>query len=482
MPPYSGFIGGSNQSQSVIADGERTVNLYVEQTSPQGQPPKVALYPIGGQQNFLTVPDIGDRAALSVNGRTFKVIGPGFYEVFANNLFTRWGTVAQDANLAQIVANGPTYGQLGIASGGNFYVFTLATNTLSAAILTGEATQIGMIDGFFLVFNLALAKVRISALGDGTSMDPTQFALRTAQPDPWQALLVNGPDIWLLGEQTGDVWYDAGTAPFPLAPRQGLTVPFGIAAPFSLAVSGGSVFWLTRNKDGAGQVVSTRGYSPQRISSHALETALAGYQRTSTIADAEALVYQDQGHTFYVLRFPTANATWAYDVMTGLWAERGRWNPGLARYDVWGPRVHCYAFGQHLVGDATTGGINTLDVAFGSEADGSAIRRLRRGPVLVNENRRLPISRFELSLEAGLGANTGQGVNPQIMFRGSNDGGKTFGNERQAAVGRIGQYHARAVWSRRGAPRLWVPEITMTDPIPWRIVDAFLNNHQRQAA
>jgi hypothetical protein len=480
MPSYPHFIGGSNQSQSVIADGEQTMNLVVEQISVQGEAPNLALYPTPGQRTFLTAGDIGTRAALSVNGRTFVVIGGGFYEVFGTALYTRWGSVAQDSNLAQIVANGPTYGQLAICSGGNFYVFVLATNTLTL-VLAGEATQIGMIDGFFLIFNLALAKVRISALGDGTTLDPTQFALRTAQPDPWSAMLVNGPDIWLLGELTGDVWYDAGTAPFPLAPRQGLTVPYGIAAPFSLAAIGGAVFWLTKNKDGAGQVVSTRGYSPQRISTHAVETALAGYARTATIADAEALVYQDQGHTFYVLRFPTADATWVYDVTTGLWAERGRWVPADTRYHVWGPRVHVYAFGQHLVGDATTGALNTLDVTVGTDADGSAIRRLRQGPVLLNQNRRMPLSRFELSLEAGLGTATGQGVNPQIVFQGSSDGGKTFGNERQASVGRMGQYHARAAWTRLGSPRLWVPRIIMTDPIPWRIVDAFLNGDQRAA-
>jgi hypothetical protein len=349
-------------------------------------------------------------------------------------------------------------------------------------VLTAEATQVGMLDEYFLALNMVTGKLRLSNLNDGTTWDPTQFALRSAQPDPWQAMIINAPDIWLLGEQTGDIWYDAGTSPFPLAARQGLTIPYGIAAPFSLAVTGGEVLWLTKNKDGAGLVVRANGYSPTPISTPELATALSRYQRTSTITDAEALVYQQDGHTFYVLRFPSANATWAYDLTTGEWAERGKWNNGRTDYDVWAPRVHVYAFGQHLTADASTGTLSAMDVSYGSELDGSAIRRLRRGPILIDENRRIGIRRFEVLVEPGLGLQTGQGSNPQMMFRASSDGGKTWGNERSVSVGQPGQYRRRAFVTRLGSPRLWVPEISVSDPTPWRIVDAFVNNDKSLAA
>ena len=294
-------------------------------------------------------------------------------------------------------------------------------------------------------------------------------------------MIVNAPDIWLLGEQTGDIWYDAGTPNFPLAARQGLTIPYGIAAPFSLAVTAGQVLWLTKNKDGAGLVVRANGYSQAPITTPEFATALSKYQRTSTITDAEALVYQQDGHTFYVLRFPAANATWAYDLTTGEWAERGKWNSATGSYDVWAPRTHIYAFGLHLTGDNATGTLSAMDVSYGSELDGSAIRRLRRGPILVNENRRIPIHRFEVLVEPGLGLQVGQGSDPQMMFRASSDGGKTFGNERSVSVGQVGQYRRRAIVTRLGSPRLWVPEISVSDPIPWRLIDAYINNDGQAA-
>lgn len=472
MAIYPGFLGGSVPAQSVMADGERAVNLYVERLPDD----RTALYPTPGFTSFAAagITDTNGRGAISVNGRTFVVIGMGLYELGAGGSVIRRATVDQDANLAQLVTNGSTGGQLGIASGGNAYCYTLATNVLTQ-VLTGECTQIGFLDGYFLAFNARTGRVRLSNLNDGTTWDPTQFALRSVQPDSWGALIVNPPDVWLLGELSSDVWYDAGSSPFPLAARQGLAIPYGIAAPFSLAVTGGTVFWLAKNKDGAGLVVRAKGYAPEVISAPDLATAISTYQRTSTISDAEALVYQQEGHTFYVLRFPTANATWAYDLTTGLWAERGKWNSAAMRYDVWAPRCHVAAFGLHLTGDATTGTIATMDITAGAEVDGTAIRRLRRAPVLIRENRRQSIASFELGFEPGLGTASGQGVNPQVMLRASPDGGKTWGNERAASLGPMGQYGVRAFWSRLGAPRQWVPEITVSDPVPLRIINAYLN-------
>jgi len=261
-----------------------------------------------------------------------------------------------------------------------------------------------------------------------------------------------------------------------LAARSGLTIPYGIAAPFSLALTGGKVLWLTNNKDGAGEVVLAQGYTPQPITSPELATALSTYVRVNgSLAATEGWTYQQEGHTFYVLRLPTG-PTWVYDLTTGIWAERGKWNSATNAYDVWAPRIHVYAFGKHLVADNATGSIAAMDVTFGSEADGTAIRRIRRGPVVVNENTRIPIKRFELGLEVGVGAVSGQGSTPKIMGRFSTDGGATWGTERTASLGKLGAYKTRVFFTRCGSPRLWVPEISLTDPVPWRIVDAYLNN------
>jgi len=116
-----------------------------------------------------------------------------------------------------------------------------------------------------------------------------------------------------------------------------------------------------------------------------------------------------------------------------------------------------------------------MDTAFTTECNGDLIRRLRVPPPLwlqAGAARRLFVSRLELLLEPGLGASSGQGVDPQVMMRTSTDL-KTWSNTQFAAAGAQGTFGTRVYWTRlASSDRVWVPEVTVTDPIPWRIVGA----------
>lgn len=492
---FPGFIGGSYQSQSLLLDAEETINWYPEVAESSSAVNRLALYPTPGFTPYVTVTDVGTRALLDVGGsRCFAVVGPTLYELFANKgVPINRGTVGQDSNPATISYNGVAGSQLFITSAGNGFVYNLNTNAAPTQVLTGDATMGAMKDGFFLAFNLVTGRVRLSNLNDGATWDPTQFFARSLQPDPWQAMVI-GPDfnIWLIGEVSGEVWTNVGSAPQPFAPYLNAVFKYGTVSPFGVTTAGNQVLWPARNQDGAATVVAAQGYSPQKVSTYAVDTAMAAYARGSRITDAEGFAYQDQGHLFYVLSFQSANKTWCFDTQQpGFpiisaekgapgWHKRARWNSRTSTDDLWRPRVHCYAFGQHLVGDRTTNIISTMDVTVGTEADGSVIRRVRRAPALLQEMHRLPHNRLELLLETGLGLNSGQGSAPLITMRMSNDGGRTYNNEHSASVGSMGQYRQQVYWNRLGLPRDRVYEVVATDPIPYRIVDAFLNNSDGQ--
>ena len=478
---YPGFIGGSYTSQSVIADVERSVNWFPEILESPGAKVRLALYPSPGFLLFVGAPqitDVGTRALFAMNGRCFAVIGTGFYEIFATRVAIRRGTVAQDSNPATICSNGAAGGQLLITSGGNAYAYVLATNTLSQ-VLTGEATMGGFLDGYGLVFNVANGKVRESSLNDFTTWDPTQFFQRSIAPDPWKAMVVDGNrQIWLFGEQTGEVWYDTGASPQPFAPIPGAVFRSGLSSSFGAGLAGSQLVWLEQNAEGAGRVMAARGYVPERVSTYAVDTALGAIARASGLSDAEILVYEDGGHTWANVGLAMGNATWTLDVDRPTWHERGAWRPELNRYDLWRPRAHCFAFGQHLVGDRTSGTIATMDVAFASEADGTAIRRLRRAPGITDEHRRRRIDRLELLMETGVGLAVGQGSDPKLMLRISGDGGRTWSNELDASIGKIGEYRRRVYWNRLGICPDLVVEVSMSDPVPARVLDAWLNTSE----
>lgn len=63
---------------------------------------------------------------------------------------------------------------------------------------------------------------------------------------------------------------------------------------------------------------------------------------------------------------------------------------------------------------------------------------------------------------------------PQAMVRWSDDRGKTWSNEHVLNCGASGNYTTRAILRRLGHSRYRVYEISVTDPVPWVIVDGYL--------
>lgn len=477
MPAFPGFIGGSGTTQSLTADGERTVNLYQERMDGEAAANRAALFPAPGFRNWSTVADTGGRGSIVAAGRLFVVMGAALYEFDSNGTATNRGAVAVDANPAQLVYNGLVGGQLGIASGGNAYCFVLATNVLTQ-VLTGDCTMIAFAAGFGLAFNILTGHVRLSALNDFTTWPPATFFQRSLFGDPYQTMFVDTNNlVWMIGTDTFEVRYNSGTGTQPFIPLSGLVGRYGIAAPFAFGLSGLGNFWLARNPEGVGQFVMTKGASPTAISSYAFDTALAKYLRTSRIDNAEVVTYQQGGHTFANVTLPSPNATWSVDVETQSWTERGTWNSVRGDFDAWPVRTHVQAFGKHLIGDRTTGKISEMDTAYSTEIDGvTGIKRLRRAPALINEHKRIPIDRFEILLDVGLGLASGQGSDPLVMMRFSPDAGRTWGNERIGSSGRMGAYGKRVYWTRFGASSAPTFEVSSTDPVPFRLVNAWLNN------
>lgn len=470
---YPGFIGSSNPTQSTLLN-ERLVNFYLEQSAraPEG----AALYPTPGATPVVAVQDTGTRGLFTIDGRCWAVIGTGVYEIAYNATLDTWtatkrATVQEDTYPATFAYNPRATGvELAFTSGGNLYTMNTATNVVSAvAALAGEATMCGVLNNRYLVFDLDTGIVKISGLNNATF---SELFTRSIAPDPWQTMLVGSREIWLIGETTGEVWYDSGATPQPFAPIPGAFFKHGIAAPFAAAIAGEQVVWLDKTEYGSGRIVAARGYSPQPISNYAVDTSIAAYARQASLTDTETLVYEQDGHLFAVFSFPD-RGTWVVDLESGAWHERSTRNITEMRDDMWRPRVHCYAFNRHLVGDRSSGTISQLDVTVGTEADGSVIRRVRVAPPLFAKSmERLIVSRFDLMLDAGLGLASGQGEDPVVMMRVSQNG-RSWGAERRTTAGRMGDYDHQAFFTRCGSSeKIWQPEIVVSDPIPWRLVGA----------
>jgi hypothetical protein len=470
MAVLEGFCGGSYTAQSPLSSAERAVNLYPEKSESPTAVSKVTLYNTPGLDLFATLTQGPVRGIWGQSGRCLAVGGMNLYDVSVTGAVTSRGSMAFDSQLATLTTNGDGGDQLFVTSGGEGYILDLTTHVLTNVV--SDVTVGDMLDGFFLALDVDTSTLKISDLLDGLTWDPTQVAQRSTAPDPWKSMLVVGKNIWLFGEFTSEPWYNSGDT-FPFAPFPNALIQQGIAATFSACQVGNTVMWLAQNAQGSRTVVKAQGIATAKVSTYAIDTLLADCAR---VDDAEAFCYQQRGHTFYVLNLPSANKTIVYDDTEGIWHERGDWDVTENQFNVDRPRVHTPIYDQHLVGDRNSGAIYTMKTTIYTNADGDGIRRLRRTPGMENEQTPQPFHALRLFVETGLGLTSGQGSDPQVALRYSDDGGKTWSNELWRPIGAMGNFGEIVEWNRLGMsryPRVW--EIVTTDPIPIRILGAWLN-------
>jgi hypothetical protein len=501
------ILGSSYVARSVNAADNRMINLFPEVIPEGGKEPGFLNRAPGllFQQTIGTGP-IRALWAHQTNGADFYVVsGTEVYQLTSLTATpVKIGNVA-DGGPVSIADNGT---QIFFACNGPSYIFNEATHTFKQITdpdFPGAVT-VAYLDGYFVFNEPNSQRVWVTALLDGTSVDPLDFASAEGSPDGLVAVNVDHREAWLFGTDSVEVWYDVGGTDFPLQRIQGAFNEIGCVAAFSIAKLDNSLFWLGTDARGQGIVYKANGYTGQRVSTHAVEYAIAQY---GNISDALAYTYQQEGHAFYVLTFPSANATWVYDAATQAWHVRA----GLVNGEFTRHRSNCQCnfLGNTVVGDFENGNIYTfdLDVYADNNQPQKWLRSWRALPTGQNNLNRSAHHSLQLDAETGVGLNgltTGENIYltteagnplitengefilsavgalpvepPQAMLRWSDDGGHTWSSEHWTSMGRIGEYGHRTIWRRLGMTlklRDRVYEVSGTDPVKLAIVGAELH-------
>jgi hypothetical protein len=400
-------------------------------------------------------------------GRAFAVADNKFREIYEDGTWDERGTLNSSDGIVQL-SNNTT--QICLVDGNYGYIFTLATNAFTVITSSGwrGSKTVDFVDDYFIFVAPDTGVYYISQLGDGTTEDPLDFASAEGLPDNLVAAKALHREVWLFGTDSVQVASDTGAALFPFETIQGAFIEYGCAAAYSVAKSANTIFWLGNDKEGQGVVWMATGYMPQRVSTFAIEYAI---QRYSDISDAIGYTYQEDGHYFYVLSFPTGNATWVFDVNLQLWHERAYFKDG--KFSRHRANCHMFAFGKHLVGDYASNLIyeQSLDIY---DDNGQEIKVVRAAPHISDEDALEYIfhRRLQIDMETGIGLTSGVDSDPQVMLRWSDDGGHTWSKEHWKSAGKIGQYLARAVWRALGRSRDRVYEMSMTSACKKTIIAA----------
>lgn len=540
------------------------------------------------------------RGSLEFNGRLFVVGGVNLYEVtlvsLANGIvpiqisLTVLNPALPLANDGLPVSMAASQTQLLIASGGSVYLLVLATNVFSQVaasnftLASGPAPvkQIAFASNFFLALMANSQTIQISNVLDGSSWNLNGQFAPSVYPENVVGMIVDHTEVWLRGTKKTAVYFASG-GPNVFDYQPGSLIEQGGIATFAADSLDNSIFWLGGDAKGDGIAWRANGYNATRVSTHAVELAWKSYPKRT---DSVSYTYQDEGHSFWVLLFPSANngngATWSYDTASGLWHERDFLNVTTGAsmgHPSWN---HAYWNGAHIVGDWRSGNLYQMSLNFYDNA-GVPLRRVRRAPHISTELETTVHSRFTLDMETGVSsqgqfpvvlqsangtlyqlgvldngnltttltasgtiqvikltdptnaatwqigvANNGNltatgitldltqpkafpivsgtkasvwnlgvtaiglltttkdagglptlilngGAGAQVFLRWSDDGGHTWSSAQPTTVGPTGAYKTRVTWWRLGAARIRTYEVSCSDPVPVRLVDAYIN-------
>jgi hypothetical protein len=313
------------------------------------------------------------------------------------------------------------------------------------------------------------------------AFDPTYVASKTGYPDTIATLVVLHREIWLLGNYvSAEVWLDSGGEAFPFSIMPGVFIQHGCMAPYSVATHDLVTFWLGIDSAGLGTVFMGAGYSARRISTFAIEQMLAALLKSSgTLSDAIGMVYKQQDHVFYILTFPTADATFVFDLTEGLWHTRTWTDPATGNQHR--IRANCMALSgnTNVSADWQTGALYALDMTVATDNGGPIVRQ-RGFPHLINDGKRVTYDALRLDIQCGAGIAASPTQQPLLKLEYSDDRGATFTPAPYQSLGAQGNYLVQPLWRNLGLARDRVFRVTWSDPAFTALQGAWLDVTQSE--
>lgn len=523
------FCGSTYSGRSNNVDASRAVNLYPEITGTQDNKTQMAMVGTPGLLEFVigtggsTAPV---RGMYTFGGVMYAVVDNKLISISNTGVASTKGTLSTSTGRVSFADNGIAGtgvaiggNQLLIVDGANGYIWNVATTTFSTIASTagwadlkssGAPMQAAYIDGYFIVENGKLS-LWVSNLYDGTTWAALATASAIATSDSIQAIINHRQQLFVIKQQTTEVFYDSATTTAtgsPFVRVDGAVYDYGTVAPWSVAKGGQSFFFICTNRIATGGevvgVAEVTDYAPQIISPPAISYRITN---STTLANCFGYCYAEHGHLFYVLTNPDDLWTLVYDVTTKMWHER---SSGTAVGIVSRHFSNCYTYcyGKHFVGDYRNANLYEMSSVYVTD-DGWPIHSFRTAQTLYDPTSRNTafIASLIIDMETGVGqsaptiypvvtypagwsgsanvliyangtitagAVAGGVVDPTAYLSWSDDAGHTWSAEYGVSLGQQDAFKTRLKWRRLGKARDRVFKIRISDAVKKVIVGAFV--------
>ncbi len=397
------------------------------------------------------------RGLRNVEGALFAVIDTTLYKVATDGSKSVLGTIAGSGRCS-MTHNQITGGnEVVIVNGSQGYVFNTASNVLTQ--ITDTSFEGSIITAYLNQFVLHIEPQKRywfhSDLADALQYISTDRYEGESNPDRMVSLLVDHQEVWLFNERSIDIFVNTGNESATFERATGTSIELGCASTFSPAKMDNSVFWLGND----GIFYRANGYSPQRISTHAIEQAITDLDWSQCFS----MVYEDRGHKIVYWTFPDGQ-TWGYDVSSQTWHRRKSYG-----YSNWRVNHLVYWDSRWIAGDSVSGNLYEMDWDEYTE-NGAELERVRVTGVTHADQNRFRVSAVEVYVSVGIGAVSNTDYTLDLSY--SDDGGYTWSNTSARSLGAQGGYNTRLLWRRLGVARNRVWKMAVSSPVKCDVIAA----------
>lgn len=392
MPRWQSLpiVGGSYADDALTWSHQDTVNYIPVPAEKPGARSNALLRCLPG---FATFSNLGTsapiRGARNVEGRLLVISGQTLFNVLPTGASVEIGTIPgiQRCSLSHNQIAGGN--EVAISNGQSGYIYNTLAGTLTQITDEGFPGSIcfDFVDGYITGIEPGRRFAFHSNLAAATDYNTLDQYEAEGSPDLLKGQAITHREWWLMGERTIEPFVNTGATTGTFQRAQGAVIEVGLAATHAVAVMDNSVFWLGSD----GIVYRANGYTPQRISTHAIEQAIA----RCDLSQAFALTYEDRGHKVFYLTFPDGH-TWGFDAATNEWHRRKSY--GLDR---WRINTLTKWNGYWIAGDFSNGKLYVLDWDIQQE-DGQPFERSRVMGVTHDSQNAMVISGLELVADTGL--------------------------------------------------------------------------------
>ncbi len=456
MYKFINLTGGTYRHNSLPVSAQSTINFYPQFVEDPFVKDKYVLESFAGQTLFGTTTGIG-RGQFVHKGILYRISGNTLYSVTSAGVHTSLGSIpgSQQCIFTGLGAD------VVIVADRRVFIWDGATLTEvtdvdlqspdSATTLNNQVIYDGDNDQF-----------GVSDVGDASSIDGLNYATAESKPDDLIRVYAFNQFLYLFGDETIEQWWNSGIGKPPFDRVQGAIIERGLEGIHGVSNNDNFIYFFSDKKE----LLRLKGSTQISVTPEAIQKEFSDYSSTS---DVIIWCMKLRGKEMVAVVFPVANRSWIY-IEDGQWFE---WSSGVTG-DRNKANSYAFVYDKHLVEDFENGNIYELDFEVYTENGDTIVRQRDSGPldsqVLFGiTNKRIFMNRLVVNLERGVGVLAGQGIKPVIMMSFSDDGGRTFSNEKWAEIGRLGDFQFGVEYNCLGSFFTRIIRIRVSDPVYYNI-------------